>query len=207
MEQHTKKKMTSADSASCSAGTTTAAVVAVEELRTFASALFRAAGTSKRDAETMGRLLVEQDMAQGDHHPKSHGTRCMTDFGSEDGAAGWQNYIRRMLPRPANITKNYGGRVNPRPVVSVVSQAPTARVYDGDGGLGHIVCCEAVEWAVAAAKQLGTAAATTRNHFHVGATGFYPRIAAREGCICICMSSHRAMETQLDRCPHLDRRL
>jgi hypothetical protein len=52
--------------------------------------------------------------------------------------------------------------------------------------------CVAVR-AVAAAKQHGTAAATTCNHFHVGATGFYPRMAAREGCICICVSSHRAM--------------
>jgi hypothetical protein len=50
-----------------------------------------------------------------------------------------------------------------------------------------------VEWAIAAAKQYGTAAATTRNHFHVGSTGFYPRMAVREGCICFCFSSHRWM--------------
>ena len=59
--------------------------------------------------------------------------------------------------------------------------------------MGHIVCAEAMEWAIGTAKQFGTAAATTRNHFHVGATGFYPRRAVREGCIAICMSSHRSM--------------
>ena len=112
------------------------------------------------------------------------------------------------------------GRVNPTPDVRVVSDSPTARVYDvspatvcpasirlsdadrccqqGDGGMGHIVCAEAMEWAIGTAKQFGTAAATTRNHFHVGATGFYPRMAVREGCIAICMSSHRSMTPRSD---------
>ena len=166
-------------------------------LRGFVVDVFVAGGTSQRDAETMSRLLVEADMCQKDDHPGSHGTRCMTDYGSEGGNAGWQNYVRRMGPSPPSpYSGNSGsgtGRVNPRPQVTVVSQSPTARVYDGDGGMGHIVCSEATDWAIAAAKEFGTAAATTRNHFHVGATGFYSRIAARQGCICICMSSHRAM--------------
>ena len=55
------------------------------------ASLFVAAGTSERDAETMARLLVEQDMAQGDGHPKSHGTRCITNYHGEDAEhAGWQ---------------------------------------------------------------------------------------------------------------------
>ena len=29
------------------------------------------------------------------------------------------------------------GAINPRPRVTVTSDAPTARVYDGDGGLSH----------------------------------------------------------------------
>ena len=150
----------------------------------------------------MAVLLVEQDMAQKDDHPGSHGTRCMTDHSGE-GSTGWQNYLRSMLP-PASGSPQYTygagaagagtGRINPRPVVTVVSDAPAARVDDGDGGLGHIACTEATEWAIEAAKKYGTAAATTRNHFHVGATGFYPRMAARAGCICICASSHRWMQ-------------
>ena len=120
-------------------------------MRQFVSEVFVAAGTSKKDGATMARLLVEQDMAQHDSHPGSHGTRTMTDFSAEGSKPGWQNYVRRMLDDPpAPYAANAGsgtGRVNPRPKVSVVSQSPTARVYDGDGGLGHICAVEATEWA------------------------------------------------------------
>jgi LDH2 family malate/lactate/ureidoglycolate dehydrogenase len=120
-------------------------------MRGFVYEVFMSAGTSPRDARTMARLLVEQDMAQNDAHPGSHGTRTMTDFAGEGASPGWQNYVRRMLadpPPPYAANEGSGtGRVNPRPQVSVVSQTPTARVYDGDGGLGHICAVEATEWA------------------------------------------------------------
>ena len=65
-----------------------------------------------------------------------------------------------------------------------------------------MVCVEALEWAISAAKKFGSAVCTTRNHFHVGATGFYPRMAAREGCIAIAMSSHRDMSPSGDENPN-----
>ena len=120
-------------------------------LRSFVTEVFVAAGTSGRDAETMATLLVEQDMAQTEDHPGSHGTRTMTDYGGEGSNAGWQNYVRRMLPVPpppyAGNTGSGTGRVNPRPQVTVTKQSTTARVFDGDGGLGHICCVEATKWA------------------------------------------------------------
>ena len=66
---------------------------------------FNANGTSERDAQTMARLLVEQDMAQGDGHPKSHGTRCITNYHGEDAEhAGWQ--VRaHSHPPPASPTR------------------------------------------------------------------------------------------------------
>ena len=83
------------------------------------------------------------------------------------------------------------GRVNPRPRVTVTKDGASARLYDGDGGLGHIVCVEATRWAIETAKRSGSATAVTRNHFHFGAAGFYSRMAAREGCIAIALSSSR----------------
>ena len=148
-------------------------------------------------------------MAQGDS-PKSHGTRCMTNAISEQGQP-WQNYLRRMQPsftrEQMQGSHHAGGhkgtgRVNPRPNIHVVADSPTSRVYDGDGGLGQVVCAEATSWAIATAKRYGSAVCTTRNHFHVGATGFYSRMAVRENCIAIVMSSHRSMAPTSDAPPN-----
>lgn len=140
-------------------------LIAPSAMRQFVTEVFVAAGTSSDHAATMARLLVEQDMAQSDGHPGSHGTRTMTDFHSEGRSPGWQNYVRSMLPDPPAGYTPYGanagtgtGRVNPRPKVSVLSQSPTLRVYDGDGGLGHICAVEATQWA----SEWPAAAARTR---------------------------------------------
>jgi len=73
----------------------------------------------------------------------------------------------------------------------VVRETPTTRVLDGDGGMGHIPCFRGAEWALAAAKEYGTAAVTTRNHFHFGAAGKYARMALEHNCIGVAISSHR----------------
>ena len=49
-----------------SGGSESGRVVQPVVLRRFAAEIFTAAGTSDKDAETMARLLVEQDMAQGE---------------------------------------------------------------------------------------------------------------------------------------------
>jgi hypothetical protein len=71
----------------------------------------------------------------------------MTNAISEKGG-GWQNYLRRMQPsfsqEQMEGSHHAGGhigsgRINPKPNIRVVSDAPTSRVYDGDGGLGQVV--------------------------------------------------------------------
>jgi L-2-hydroxycarboxylate dehydrogenase (NAD+) len=156
--------------------------VRAEDLRTFTAQLFIAAGTSEADAQLLAQLLVENDLRGS----SNHGTPCV-------GGIGWQGYVDKMLD----------GTVNPRPVVQRVddhataskqtcsSGSQTTAVFDGDGGLGHIVCQQAIDWAVATAKSYGTAVATTRNHFHFGAAGTWTRQAVEQGCIAIAVSSHR----------------
>ena len=46
-------------------------------------------------------------------------------------------------------------------------------------------------WVAETAAEYGTAAATTRNHFHFGSAGKYSRIAVAAGCVGIAVSSHR----------------
>ena len=51
--------------------------------------------------------------------------------------------------------------------------------------MGHLVCAQAVAWAIETARKYGTAAVTTRTHFHT-------RMAADAGFIALSMSSHRS---------------
>ena len=139
--------------------------VPAEDLRALVSALFEKAGTSGEDAAFMADMLVRTDL----RGVFSHGTQSTP------------GYVRMML----------GGRVNPRPQVSVVDEQATTRVYDGDGGMGHFPCYQATLWAVEKAKEMGTAAVTTRNHFHFGGAGKYSRLALERDCIAFVTSSHR----------------
>ena len=139
--------------------------IPVAVLRELTADLFQKAGTNSADAQHLADLLTATDL-RGVH---SHGT--------------WQipGYARLMLE----------GRVNPRPNIKVTSATTTARVYDGDGGMGHFPCHQAMTWVAETAAEYGTAAATTRNHFHFGSAGKYSRIAAAAGCVGIAISSHR----------------
>ena len=139
--------------------------VPAESLRLLVATLFERAGTTADRAQLMADLLVATDL----RGVVSHGTHQT------------QGYIRMILE----------GRVNPRPNISVTRQTTTTRVYDGDGGMGHWPCYEATQWAVATAKEHGTAALTTRNHFHFGGAGKYSRMASAQGCIGMALSSHR----------------
>ena len=147
--------------------------VPAAQLRGLIRSLFSAAGTSDADAQLLARLLVEQDMVQGGR--MSHGSWAAAR------RIAHNDYVRRMIPGDRRTPDQQGlqlpgdGRVNPRPDVRVVRETPTTRVLDGDGGLGHIVCMQATDWAIETAKRFGTAAATCCNHFHVGAVGFCER--------------------------------
>ena len=136
-----------------------------DALRAFVQRLFVGVGMRGADAVTMAELLVATDL----RGVVSHGT--------------WRlgGYVRMMLE----------DKVNPQPDIQVVSSRGAVRVYDGDGGMGHLPSNEAARFVATAAAEQGLAAATTGNHYHFGAAGKYSRIAAAEGCIGIAVSSHR----------------
>jgi L-2-hydroxycarboxylate dehydrogenase (NAD+) len=136
-----------------------------EDMRILVTALFEKAGTSRKDAEFMARLLVQTDL----RGVFSHGTQKVP------------RYIQMMLD----------GRVNRHPNVRKVSETSTTLILDGDGGLGHFPCYQGTEWAIAKAKEHGLAAVTTSNHFHIGAAGQYTRMALEYDCIGLAVSSHR----------------
>ena len=139
--------------------------VPAEVLRVLVTEIFAKTGMVDVHAQRMAELLVATDL----RGVVSHGT--------------WQTagYARMILQ----------GRVNPRPVIQVTTETATTRVLDGDGGMGHLPSYEGTQWAIATAKKFGTAAVTTRNHFHFGGAGKYTRLAIAEDCVGIAASSHR----------------
>ena len=139
--------------------------VPADEMRTFITALFEKAGTTREDAELLAKLLVQTDL----RGILSHG----------NGQA--PNYLRMILD----------GRVNSRPKIRVVSETSTTQVLDGDGGMGHLPSYRGTQWAIAQAKEHGLAAVTTRNHFHFGGASKYTRMALEHDCIGFALSSHR----------------
>ena len=139
--------------------------VPVAELHLLVARLFEQAGVPGQDAALLARLLVNTDL----RGVFSHGTRTTP------------GYVRMMLD----------GRLNPRPSLSVVCQTRTTQVIVGDGGLGHLPCYRGAQWAVTTAKEYGTAAVTTRNHFHFGAASKYALPALEHDCIGLAISSHR----------------
>ena len=162
-----------------------------EKLRAFVQALFEGAGTKAPQAALVAGLLVDNDL----HGASSHGTNLPTGWG----------YLKQMRQ----------GGINPNPVPKIISDEGSCRVYDGDGGIGHPVCYEAMTWCIQKAKevraphfplshsclhtkvirsrgeQVGVAVATTRNHHHFGAAVQWGRMALEADCIGIAVSSHR----------------
>ena len=136
-----------------------------DELEALIIALFEKAGTSRAHAEVMGQLLIQTDL----RGIVSHGTQKAAE------------YLRLIME----------GRVNPRPSIRVAHETTTTRVIDGDGGMGHWPCYQGTRWAIDRAKEHGTAALTTRNHFHFGGASKYTRLAVEEDCIAFAVSCHR----------------
>ena len=140
--------------------------VPAEALQTFVAAVFEKAGTSREHAEIMALLMVRTDL----RGTFSHGTRYTSA------------YVDYMLC----------GEVNPRPDIRVVQETTTTQVIDGDGGMGHWPCYQGTQWAIARAREHGTAAVTTRNHHHFGAASKYSCMALEHDCIGLAVSTHRS---------------
>ncbi len=136
-----------------------------DELQTFVTTLYETAGTTRDHAEIIARLLVRTDL----RGVVSHGTNMAPE------------YLRKMRE----------GDVNPRPNITVVNETTTTQVLDGDGGMGHWPCYQGTVWAIEQARQHGTAAVTTRNHFHFGAASKYTVMALDHDCVGFAVSTHR----------------
>jgi L-2-hydroxycarboxylate dehydrogenase (NAD+) len=120
-------------------------------LRDFATEVLRKVDLPDGDAALIAGYLVDVDL----RGIATHGTRQL------------RRYVREFRE----------GRVNPRPEITQVMDAPSMAVFDGDGGAGYLVATKATEVVIGKANATGIAVVSTRNHGHVGSEGIYARMA------------------------------
>lgn len=149
--------------------------VPAESLEQFVILLLQQVRVPEKDAQTMARLLVRTDL------------RCVFSHGTQ------------RLPQYVQMIRN--GRVNPQPQLRTVADFPAGLVVDGDGGMGHLASHHVTRVCIDKAREVGVAAATTRNHYHFGAASKYTLMAVEANCIGLSASSHRFFSPGFDDTP------
>lgn len=123
---------------------------AAEELRQFATALFRSAGIAEPDALTVADAFVEANLRGVD----THGVRLA----------------------PAYIRRARSGAVNPNPQIKHLSDLGATVRLDGDNGFGQVVGVHAMKLAMERAARHGVGMVVAGNTSHIGAASYYTRI-------------------------------
>ena len=133
--------------------------VPVEQLRSFVTAVFSAAGCTEAEAARIARHLLASDLAG---HP-SHGVVRV------------RNYVDWLA----------GGAVVADQRVAVVSENDTLVVLDGGYGFGQTVGEQAVEVGLAKARASGVSVVAMRNSGHLGRIADWAEVAADAGYVSI----------------------
>jgi L-2-hydroxycarboxylate dehydrogenase (NAD+) len=119
----------------------------VDQLREFASAVFRHFGVAPDDAALAATVLLRADVRGIDSH----------------GVARLRTY-HDMLTL---------GRINPRPQIRIVRETASTATVDGDNGLGLVVGPKANVIAMDKAAHAGSGWVSVRNTNHFGIAGYY----------------------------------
>jgi hydroxycarboxylate dehydrogenase B len=120
-----------------------------------AQQIFTAAGSTPGEAATVARRLVEANLCGHD----SHGVIRVHQY----------------------VTLIQEGRLVPNQHAELVREAGAVAVMDGRRGFGQIVAADAMEVAIARAREHGIALVTLRNASHVGRLADWVLMAAEAG--------------------------
>jgi len=93
----------------------------------------------------------------------------------------------RMLPLVVRGIRE--GRANPNPRITIVRERAATCLLDGDHGLGRFVSVQAMNHAIARARQFGVGACVATRVTHWGRAHAYAYRAALAGCIGICTTN------------------
>src|SRR5205807_285794 len=134
-------------------------VCGAEELHTFTASVLREVGTPEDLAEEVARHLVGANLAGHD----SHG-------------------LQRL---PQYIAQIDAGTLLPRSRATILKESSVLALFDSQRGFAHPAVSEALEWAMARARESGIAAAAVRHANHVGRLGDYTERAAGSDLVAI----------------------
>ncbi len=141
--------------------------VQAERIREQLVSVLSAWGMSPAHADTTAAMMVETDLRGVD----SHGISMLPTYDREFRA----------------------GRLNMRPVLKTVRDAPATALIDADASLGHPVAVHAMNLAVDKSQATGVAIVSVFNSHHFGAAGCYSKIAAERGVIGMVTSATRGV--------------
>ncbi len=125
--------------------------------RRYLEAIFTTLGATAAEAAAVADVLTEADL----RGHSSHGL------------------VR--VPLNAGLLRSGRGKPNAQP--RIVQDTGVAIQMDGDRGLGPAVATQAVNIAIARAKERGVAAITVNNCGHLGLAGYYVELAARQDLV------------------------
>src|SRR6188472_896644 len=129
------------------------------KLLRLANSIVTVGGSSPTEATIVAEHLVEANLRGHD----SHGVGMLVA------------YVRDLE----------AGTLKANQTPQVVSDAGAISVWDARAGYGQVIARQAVEWAIAAARQHGVAVNGLRNAHHIGRVGTYGEIAARAGMVAL----------------------
>ena len=125
-----------------------------KELRSYCEAVMGKYGFNKKQSRDIADILLTADL-QG---LESHG-------------------VQRLIRYHRGVKS---GVIRPDAVPEVVHETPLSVVLDAHSAMGQIAAVDAMERAIAKAKQYGFGAAVVRNSNHFGVGGYYAMMAGRE---------------------------
>lgn len=131
--------------------------IEAEAMRLFSEAALRRAGCDAASVAAITRALMHASL----HGVDTHGFR--------------------LLPHYLAVLE--GGRVNPRPRLSIEQTGRATALLDADDGHGATATYTAMEHALDLARRFGVGAVAIRRSSHFGAAGAYALEAARAGLI------------------------
>ena len=132
-------------------------IIEHNKLRAFAARLVAAGGSKPDEVAIVADHLVEANLRGHDSHGVGMLVAYVRDFEA--------------------------GTLRPNQAPTVVSDAGAISVWDAEAGYGQVIARQAVEWAIATAREHGVAVNGLRNAHHIGRVGTYGEIAARAGMV------------------------
>jgi LDH2 family malate/lactate/ureidoglycolate dehydrogenase len=135
--------------------------VGYEDLYNLAVAIYEAAGTDRKSAETVARHQAGANHAGHD----SHGIQLL----------------------PTYITRIDRGHIQPKLGPVIIRETPATVFVNGQWGFGPVVSEFTMERCIAKARDLGVAVGVVREQSHVGRLADYPLMAVQAGFIALMM--------------------